>query len=81
MPLDDEASRRFDQQDKVLREILDGMAEHREYHKLTDPGVSEMVDILKGAKAVKVVIAWFVGTVAAGAAVWAWIVDHVKVIK
>lgn len=50
MPLDDEAARRFDQQDKVLREILDGMAEHREYHKLTDPGVSEMVDILKGGQ-------------------------------
>lgn len=81
MPTDDEITRRFDAQDKVLREILDGMAEHREYHKLTDPGVSEMVDILKGAKAVKVVIAWFVGTVAVGAGAWAWIVDHVKVIK
>lgn len=64
-----------------MREILDGMAEHREYHKLTDQGVSEMVDILKGAKAVKVVIAWFVGTVAVGVGAWAWIVDHVKVIK
>lgn len=81
MPLDDEAARRFDQQDNVLREILDGMAEHREYHKLTDPGVSEMVDILKGAKAVKVVVAWFVGVVAVGFSAWAWIVDHVKVIK
>lgn len=81
MPMDDETVRRFDQQDEVLREILDGMAAHREYHKLTDPGVAEMVDILKGAKAVKVVLAWIVGTVAAGAAAWAWAVDHIKVMK
>lgn len=81
MPTDDEISRRFDQQDAVLKEIQESMAAHQEYHRLTDPGVSEMVDILKGAKAVKIVIAWFVGTVAVATTVWAWAVDHVKVIK
>ena len=49
--------------------------------RIIDPAVAETVDILKGAKAVKVVLAWIVGTVAAGAALWAWVVDHVKVIK
>lgn len=81
MTMDDESRRRFDAQDEVLNEIREGMAAHREYHKLTDPGVSEMVDILKGAKAVKVVIAWFVGVLAAGVGLWTWLVDHVKVIK
>lgn len=81
MPTDDEISRRFDQQDEVLKKICEGMAEHREYHKLTDPGVSEVVDMLKGAKAVKVVITWAVGTVALAAGVYAWAVDHIKVLK
>jgi hypothetical protein len=79
MPTDDEITRRFDAQDEVLSEILKGMAAHREYHRLIDPAVAETVDILKGAKAVKIVLAWAIGTLAAGAAAWAWIVDHLKV--
>ena len=88
MPLDDDSKARFDQQDEVLREqndvlrqIRDDLVAHREYHRLTDPGVAEMVDVLKGAKAVKKILAFIVGIVATCAAAWAWMVDHVKVIK
>lgn len=81
MPTQDEVTRRFDNQDETLKKILEGMAEHREYHKLTDPGVAEVVDMLKGAKAVKVVITWAVGIVASGAAAWAWLGDHLRVLK
>ena len=83
---DDEISRRLTEQDKVLNsqkelleEIRDGMLAHREYHRLIDPAVAETVDILKGAKAVKVVLAWAIGMVAAGAAAWSWVIDHLKV--
>ena len=79
MPTDDEITRRFDAQDEALSEILKALAAHREYHRLIDPAVAETVDILKGAKAVKIVLAWAIGTLAAGAAAWAWIVDHLKV--
>ncbi|MEN6629807.1 MAG: hypothetical protein ABFC42_09190 [Sulfuricella sp.] len=81
MPTPDEISRRFDAQDETLSKILQGMAEHREYHKLTDPGVSEVVDMLKGAKAVKVVITWAVGITATCAGAWAWLGDHIRLLK
>lgn len=81
MPTEDEILRRLDKQDETLGEILKGMAEHREYHKLTDPGVTEVVDMLKGAKAVKVVVSWAVGLTATGAAAWTWFVEHIRVVK
>lgn len=81
MPTSDDIARRLDKQDGMLAEILKGMAEHKEYHKLTDPGVSEVIDILKGAKGVKVVMSWLAGLAVSAAALWAWLGDHVRLLK
>lgn len=81
MPTQDEITRRLDNQDRMLAEILNGMAEHREYHKLTDPGVSEVIDILKGAKGAKTVLSWLAAFAVSGAGVWAWLTDHIRFLK
>lgn len=81
MPTPDEMSQRLDKQDEMLKKILTGMAEHSEYHKLTDPGVSEVIDILKGAKGAKVALSWLAGIGIAGASLLAWISDHVRLLK
>lgn len=78
MNLPEEVSRRFDSQDETLLKILEGMAEHKKYHEMTDPGVAEVIDILKGAKGVKAVVGWLVAIAVACAGVWAWAADHVR---
>lgn len=81
MPTSDEIARRLDKQDDMLTQILKGMAEHSEYHKLTDPGVSEVIDILKGAKGAKIFMSWLTGMAVSAAALWAWIGDHIRLMK
>ena len=81
MPTPDEIGRRLDKQDEMLGKILNGMAEHSEYHKLTDPGVTEVIDILKGAKGAKVVLSWLAALAVGGAGLWAWLTDHIRLLK
>lgn len=81
MPTPDEVKRRFDTQDETLKKILEGMAEHKKYHEMTDPGISEVIDILKGAKGAKTVLSWLAAIAVGGAALWAWLGDHFRMIK
>lgn len=72
---------RLDQQDEVLRQVHKMTVEHLAMHKVTDPALLELIDILRGAKILKKGIVAFV---IAGSSLWAFIEyvwTHIKFIR
>lgn len=74
----DRYERRLDNQDAMLREILERMASHRAEHEAIDPSVKELVGILKGVKFMKgfvIILASIVGSLWVA---WLWAKDHIR---
>jgi len=74
----DRYERRMDQQDAMLREILERMATHRAEHEAIDPSVKELVGILKGLKFMKATTLLLASIVGSLWLAWLWAKDHVK---
>jgi hypothetical protein len=78
MPEHDRYERRMDQQDAMLREILERMATHRAEHEAIDPSVKELVGILKGVKFMKATTILLASILGSVWLIWLWAKDHVK---
>lgn len=69
---------RIAHQEQMLEELRIMIAEHQVMHKLTDPAMLELVEIMRGAKLLKQ-IAIAIASIVGG--IWAFITfvwDHVK---
>lgn len=74
----DELSARLDTQDKLLREILSSMAEHKKEHEIVDPSLMELVGVLKGIKFLKATTILLASFIASLWVAWIWVKDHIK---
>lgn len=70
--------KRLDQQDGMLREILDNMATHKAEHAAVDPSIQELVGILKGMKFMRSAAVMVAALIAGAWALLAWAKDHVR---
>lgn len=74
----DELSARLDTQDKLLREILSRMADHKKEHEAVDPPILELVNILKGIKFLKGAFIFLASCAGSVWVAWVWAKDHIK---
>lgn len=72
---------RLDQQDIILGQVHQMIIEHNATHKVTDPALLELIDILRGAKLLKRLAIALAGLLGASWAFVEFIWNHVKIIK
>lgn len=69
---------RIAHQEQVLEELKMMMVEHQALHKVTDPAVLELVDVLRGARFLKQIAIAVASIVGAAWAFFTFVWEHVK---
>lgn len=74
---------RLDQQDKVLKDLMDGqtqillkMEKHRTEHEAVDPSIKELITVLKGIKFMRATVIGIAAVAVGVVGVVAWVKAH-----